>query len=104
VIDAFLRAVPHALRDVQAAPGISLEITVSGPGGGTWGFSRCESRWTIRRGSAPAQAAARVVVSSGTLWRVATRGITVGSALSQASLEGDRSIGEAALSLVSIIR
>jgi uncharacterized protein (TIGR03083 family) len=104
VIDAFLRAVPHALRDVQAPPGTGLEVTVSGPGGGTWEFSRGESRWTISRGSAPEQAAARVVVSSGTLWRVATRGITVRSALSQASLEGDRSIGEAALSLVSIIR
>lgn len=30
VIDAFLRAVPHALRDAQAEPGSGLEITVSG--------------------------------------------------------------------------
>ena len=46
----------------------------------------------------------RVVVSSGTLWRVATRAISVEDAVRQSIITGDRCLGEAMLSLVPIIR
>jgi uncharacterized protein (TIGR03083 family) len=104
VIDVFLRAVPHALRDAQAEPGSGLQIEVSGPGGGTWAVVRGRARWAISHGRALAQAGTRVAVSSDTLWRVATRGITPDAALAAASVTGDRGLAAAALSLVSIIR
>jgi uncharacterized protein (TIGR03083 family) len=102
VVDVFLRAVPHALRDERSGPG--LEIIVSGPGGGRWAVSRGESRWEISRGAPADRAATSVAVSSGTLWRVATRGITVEEAVGRAQITGDRRVGRAALSLISIIR
>lgn len=104
VIDVFLRAVPYALRDFAAEPGSALEISVSGPGGGTWNARRGETHWAIGHGAAREELRARVAVSSGTLWRVATRGIGVDDALARAAITGDRHLGAAALSLVSIIR
>ncbi len=104
VIDAFLRAVPYALGDVQASPGTRLEIAVTGPGGGAWTVQRGDTRWAIGRGEAPDQARVRIGVSADTLWRVATRGITCDAALTAASAAGDRALAAAALSLVSIIR
>ena len=104
VIDVFLRAVPHALRGVAAAPASDLEITVTGPGGGTWIVQRGGSRWAISKGPAAGTAGARLAVSSDTLWRVATRGITVQAACARAIIGGDQALGAAALGLVSIIR
>jgi uncharacterized protein (TIGR03083 family) len=104
VIDVFLRAVPYALRDQAASQGTCLEIAVSGPGGGAWTAKRGKTRWAISPGEAPDQAAARVAVSADTLWRVATRGIGVETALAGASISGDHALAAAALSLVSIIR
>jgi hypothetical protein len=81
-----------------------MEIAVSGPGGGTWSAWRGENRWAISRGRAQEAARARVVVSAGTLWRVATRGIGVDDACAEAAITGDQALGAAALSLISIIR
>jgi uncharacterized protein (TIGR03083 family) len=103
VIDVFLRAVPYALRNVAAKPGSALEINISGMGGGTWNARRGEARWALSRGAARQEPRARVAVSSDTLWRVATRGIGVDDALARATITGDRPVGAAALSLVSII-
>lgn len=43
-------------------------------------------------------------LSSGCLWRVATRGISVATAREQATVTGDRTLASAVLSLVSIVR
>jgi len=102
VIDAFLRAVPYALREVSADPGNDLEIIVSGPGGGTWNARFGDIRWAVSRGPAP-KPGARVVVSSDTFWRVAMRGIGVADARARATITGDQALGAAALSLISII-
>src|ERR1700722_15009272 len=48
VVDTFLRAVPYTLRDTAAAPGSSIQIEISGKGGGSWLATRQDSGWTIR--------------------------------------------------------
>jgi uncharacterized protein (TIGR03083 family) len=110
VMDTFLRAVPHALRLVPSEPGTSVEIRVTGAGAGTWTVRRRDSDWAVSRGSAgqcvgqgqPARA--QVELSSGCLWRVATRGISVDAAREQATVSGDETLASAVLSLVSIVR
>lgn len=56
------------------------------------------------RGPRAQDAAARVRLSAGTLWRVATLGITVETARERATVTGDEALGSAVLSLVAIIR
>jgi uncharacterized protein (TIGR03083 family) len=75
VMDTFLRAVPYALRLVPARPGASVQIQVTGTGGGTWTVRRRDADWAVDRGPAdqpgdaqPADAqpaAAQVELSSG---------------------------------------
>ncbi len=115
VMDTFLRAVPHALRLVPSEPGAWVELRVTGAGAGTWTVRRRDADWAVSRGSAgqcvgqgqPGQgqpAQAQVELSSGCLWRVATRGISVDAARDHARIVGDVSLGGAVLSLVSIVR
>jgi uncharacterized protein (TIGR03083 family) len=103
VVDTFLRAVPHALREVPAVAGTCLQVEITGPGGGAWSVTRQEAGWAIRPGRCAGPAAA-ARLSSDTLWRVATRGITAAAALERSRIDGSRELGAAALRLVSIIR
>ncbi|ONK15648.1 maleylpyruvate isomerase family mycothiol-dependent enzyme [Streptomyces sp. MP131-18] len=105
VIDAFLRALPHTLRDAAAAPGTAVTVTVPGPAGGRWTAVRGAERW----GLAPAapdggRAAAEVELAADTLWRLASRGIEPAVARTRARLRGDEALTGAVLEIVSIIR
>jgi uncharacterized protein (TIGR03083 family) len=104
VIDTFVRAVPYALRDQSPAPGTTVRIEVTGPGGGAWTIRRQESAWAVDRGPSAQDATALVRLSADTLWRVATRGITVETAREHATIAGDQDLGSAVLTLVAIIR
>jgi hypothetical protein len=104
VIDTFVRAVPYALRHLAPAPGSLVQLEVTGPGGGSWTIRRQEAAWAVGRGPAAQDATAVVRLSADTLWRVATRGITVETARERATIAGDHGLGSAALTLVAIIR
>jgi uncharacterized protein (TIGR03083 family) len=104
VIDTFVRAVPYALRELSPAPGTTVRIEVTGPGGGSWAIQRQEATWAVDRGSSGPSVAALVRLSAGTLWRVATRGITVETARERSTISGDQALGSTVLTLVAIIR
>ena len=103
VTDTLLRAVPYALRSAPARPGACVQIEISGPAGGSWAVTRAEAGWSIRpgRGDGPD---ATITLPADTLWRVATRGITVSAAAERTRIDGARELALAALGLVSIIR
>jgi uncharacterized protein (TIGR03083 family) len=104
VIDIFVRAVPYALRHLAPAPGSRVQLQVTGPGGGSWTFRRQEATWAVDRGPFAQDAAALVRLSADTLWRAATRGITVETTRKRATIAGDEDLGSAVLTLVAIIR
>jgi len=102
VLDTFLRALPHTLRDVTAPEGTAIEVIVTGPGGGTWTCVRGSERWQLRHQPVPAPAA-RIVMSAETTWRLCTRGITPEQASVRADVQGDQHLATAALQIVSIM-
>ena len=104
VIDTFVRAVPYALRHLGPALGSRVQLEVTGPGGGTWTIRRQDAAWAVDRGPSAQDAAALVRLSADTLWRVATRGITVETARERSTISGDQALGSAVLTLVAIIR
>lgn len=102
VLDTFMRALPHTLRDVTAPEGTGLQVTVIGPGGGEWSCIRGPDRWRLQRGPHPQQAA-RLELDADTAWRLCTRGITPERAAERARIDGDQHLATAALQIVSII-
>jgi uncharacterized protein (TIGR03083 family) len=100
VLDTFMRALPHTMRDVPADEGTVLQVVVSGFGG--WVCGRGEERWSLRRGREP-RPAALIELDADTAWRLCTRGITPDAAGERALIRGDRGLAEAALQIVSII-
>jgi uncharacterized protein (TIGR03083 family) len=103
VIDTFLRALPHTLREVAAGPGTALRIRVEGPAGGTWTVTRAENGWSMAGEPDPGRITL-LEIGAGTVWRLATGGRTPESALADVRLTGDEALRQAALRIVAIIR
>jgi uncharacterized protein (TIGR03083 family) len=102
VLDTFMRALPHTLRNVTVPDGTVIEVIVTGPGGRTWTCIRGPGRWKIQHQSFPAPTA-RIELSTATTWRLCTRGITPEQAVAQAHISGDQHLATAALQIVSIM-
>lgn len=102
VIDTFLRGLPHTLREVAAAEGTALRVTVTGPAGGDWTCTRGAGRWRLDHGAHP-EPTAKLELDADTTWRLCTRGITPEQAAEHARVDGDQHLATAALRIVSII-
>jgi uncharacterized protein (TIGR03083 family) len=102
VLDTFMRALPHTLRNVAAPDGTAFQITVTAPAGGKWSCTRAPDRWRLQRQTHP-RPDARVELDADTAWRLCTRGITPAQATGRARIDGDRHLAAAALQIVSII-
>ncbi|NEA21640.1 maleylpyruvate isomerase family mycothiol-dependent enzyme [Actinomadura bangladeshensis] len=100
VLDTFMRALPHTMRDVPADEGTVLQVVVSGFGG--WVCRRGEERWSLRR-VMESRPDALVELDADTAWRLCTRGIDPDTARERALITGDHVLADAALQIVSII-
>jgi uncharacterized protein (TIGR03083 family) len=103
VIDTFLRAMPHTLRDVTADIGTALRIRVDGPAGGTWMVTRDRQRWAMA-GQPDPGLTTTLDTDPGTIWRLATGAITADAAREVIAVDGDLALAAAALAIVAIIR
>ena len=112
VVDTFMRALPHTLREVTAPEGTAVRVTVTGPGSGVWTCVRGPERWSLHRGAAPGTGsglgdgrapAASLELDTDTAWRLCTRAIGPETAAGRARSGGDPLLVEAALQIVSII-
>ncbi|GAA4581291.1 maleylpyruvate isomerase family mycothiol-dependent enzyme [Planotetraspora phitsanulokensis] len=102
VLDTFMRALPHALRNTAAPVGTQVRVVVDGPSGGTWTATATADRWSLAQvpnGSLKAT----VQLDAETAWRLCTRGIDPTTALARACVYGDSRLAEAACNIVSIV-
>lgn len=102
VLDTFMRALPHTLRDVDVPVGTQSQVRIDGPAGGTWTATATGDRWSLAEPDAERPTAV-VHLDAETAWRLCTRGIQPETALSRAVIEGDRDLAEATCHIVSII-
>ena len=102
VLDAFVRALPHAYRAVPADPGTLVQLTIAGAAGGTWVLRNDPGGWQLYR-DADRPAHAGVVIPQDVAWRLFTKGLSPAEAEQEATLTGDPALGRQALAMVSII-
>jgi uncharacterized protein (TIGR03083 family) len=102
VLDTFVRALPHTYRDVAAADGTAVALSVTGKAGGRWYVQRETGHWELHTGSPDAPAAV-ATVDEDTAWRLFTTGIRPEDAIGKVTIAGDESLGRVALGMVSVI-
>jgi uncharacterized protein (TIGR03083 family) len=97
-----LRGLPHAYRDVAAAPGQGLTIEVTGDAGGVWTLRRGEARFELWAGGDPGEAA-RVSMSDDTAWRLLFNALPPGRAEAVVDRSGDPALSAPLLRARSVI-
>lgn len=102
VLDAFVRALPHTYREVSAADGTAVALTIAGPSGGQWLLLRKAHGWKLYL-SPLRKPAAHVVIEEEVAWRVFTKGIGAEEARARTVIVGDQALGLHMLDTVSII-
>ncbi len=102
-LDTFVRALPHTYRDVRAAAGTAVLVTVDGDVCRDWSLRASRLGWHLQQGR-PDRADASLTCSADTLWRLATGGIGRAEATYRVRAEGDPALTDPFLDLISVIR
>jgi hypothetical protein len=102
VLDTFMRALPHAYRDVAAAENTVLQFTVAGEAGGDWFLRKTTEGWSPEK-KAVAAPAVKVTIPQEIAWRVFTKGIDKTTAKSQSAFEGNQDLGAEIFNMLSVM-
>lgn len=108
VLDTFVRAVPYALRHVDARSGARVRLDIEGEGGGTWHTRREGSAWRIedepdemsRETSEPLVI---VRIPADLAWRVFTKGATAQEIEARCDWRGEAGVARAVLGARAIV-
>lgn len=87
VLEIAVRGLPHAYRDVAAAPGESMVLDVTGPSGGTWSLVRGAAGWDLAAGQADTMTA-RVRVADADAWKLLFNALAPPAAAAAAQVVG----------------
>jgi uncharacterized protein (TIGR03083 family) len=102
VLDCFMRALPHAHRDVPAQPRALAQFDILGDCGGSWYLYRHGGAWILN--SLPiGNRISRTTIPQEIAWRIFTKGIDRDAARARVEVEGDEEIGLHILKMVSIV-
>lgn len=99
VIATFVRAMPHAYRDIAAEEDTSVQVSVTGEAGGMWCITRREGKWELEA-KLRADAAAEVVIPADQAWRLWTKDPR---ARSHAKVHGDATLAAPLLGMTCIL-
>lgn len=102
VLDAFVRALPHTYRQVDAPEGTLVVLTISGRSGGRWSLLRENREWTLYLDVAQ-KPDAEVTIDQEMAWRLFTKGLDKQEAQANVIVVGDQPLGLKVLDMVSII-
>jgi uncharacterized protein (TIGR03083 family) len=87
VIAVSVRGLPHAYRGVDAEPGATVALDITGPSGGRWTLTRDGQSWTLSAGEPPAPAA-RVRLADDTAWKLLYNALSEKDAAAAVAIEG----------------
>ncbi len=100
VLATFVHALPQTYRDVEAAEGTHVKLTIVGESGGEWSVVRGADGWGLYV-DVTSEPNATVSIDQERAWRLFTKGIDKRE--SDAKVKGDRALGERLLDTISII-
>lgn len=101
-LDIFVRALPHAYRQVPAEPGTSVEVEIRGEAGGVWTLARAGATWALLTGS-DGQARARVSLDQETAWKLFSKGLRPEQARQRVVIEGEPHLGRPVLGTLAVM-
>jgi uncharacterized protein (TIGR03083 family) len=102
VLDAFIRALPHTYRAVEAADSTLVGLKIDGNSGGQWTLRRETDLWVLYVATTK-EPDAEVIMEEDIAWRIFTKGLSREYARDRVKVIGEQSLGLKVLDMVSII-
>ena len=102
VFETFVQALPWSFREVEAEPGASLELRVSGDAGGRWRLTRLVEGWSLAEPDA-SQPTSLVEMPPEVAWKMYTGGLPLAACERAAAISGDPKLAQALFTTRAII-
>lgn len=102
VIDTFVRALPRTYKEMSADDNTLISLNITGDAGGKWFLLRENDSWNLYV-DVDRQPQAELSIDQDVAWRLFTKGIGKQEARKLATFDGDQTLAERALDMVSII-
>lgn len=103
VLETFMFAFPHTYRDMDAAEGTVVTLTITGPAGKTWFIQRESGAWVLYQGKPENKASTAVSLDQDSAWRLFTNGLDPETARQRMQISGDTTLAQKALQILSIL-
>lgn len=101
-IDTFMRALPYTYRNTAAETGTTVQITISSDIGGNWFIVKNETDWMLTDEPA-GEIAAEVIIDPQTAWKLFSKGIAPAEARKKVTINANETLGEVALTMLSVM-
>lgn len=103
VLDAFMRALPHTYKDVEAEEKTLLKFQIAGESGGVWVLLMENGVWNLGLKDSENSFVSEVVIPQEIAWRVFTKGIDKEEAKKQITINGNEELGSVILNMLSVM-
>lgn len=102
VLATFVRALPHAYRDVAASDGTAVQLSLGGEATSVWCLVRHEGAWRLEA-KVVADPACEVVLDGDVAWRLWTKGLRSDDQPSRIAIHGDATLAAPMLGMVCVM-
>jgi len=102
VLDAFLRGLPHAYRELAADEGARIVFSVTGEAGGDWTLAREAGAWHLYADGVE-DAVCRLTLDQDTAWRLLTKGLTRKQAAAKIEISGEAAYSRPLLGMLAVM-
>lgn len=101
-LDIFMLGLSFTYRNIHSKDGAIVKVTVTGPAGGSWFLVRAEGQWQLTK-KAEGRIDSHVHINPDDAWKLFSKSGPVEQIRNRIAIEGDLSLGEVALNMVSVV-
>lgn len=103
VLDTFMRGLPHVYQQIKAEIGSSIEITITGCGGGRWFLEKTSEEWRLTK-ELSSEPLTKIEISDSLAWRMFTDSIDLNLAKEKTCITGNQELGRELFKLKAVMR
>ncbi|MDX1937416.1 MAG: maleylpyruvate isomerase N-terminal domain-containing protein [Flavihumibacter sp.] len=101
-LNTFMQALPYTFKDVMAAAGTTVLLTVTTAVGGQWRITKTNEGWKLNNNTL-ATADASVSIDPDTAWKLFSKSLTPEQVLHRVEITGNQVLGKHVLKLVAVM-
>jgi hypothetical protein len=102
LIDIFMLALPHTYRTITADNGAIVKVTVTSDIGGSWVLIRTDGKWVLSKICSQTPTT-EIIIDPETSWKLFSKSLHPEQVRDKVNIHGDQKLGEAALTMVSVM-